>query len=92
MSCAASVTLEGNINAMSIKYEDNFGFYCIDHDDPEELAFFCYIKLQSEPTICARCNQKVRLLKHVTLCAACLQALNMARRQIGLGSFLIFGQ
>ena len=26
---------------MSTKYEDNFGFYCIDDDDPEELAFFC---------------------------------------------------
>ena len=60
---------------MSTKYEDNFGFYCIDDDDPEELEFFCHIKAQSEPTICARCDQKVRLLKHITLCAACSQAL-----------------
>ena len=60
---------------MSTKYEDNFGFYCIDDDDPEELEFFCHIKAQSEPTICARCNQKVRLLQHITLCAACSQAL-----------------
>jgi hypothetical protein len=33
---------------MSTKYEDNFGFYCID-DDLDELAFFRYIKSQSKP-------------------------------------------
>ena len=60
---------------MSTKYEDNFGFYCIDDDDPEELEFYCHIKAQSEPTICVRCDQKVRLLKHITLCAACSQAV-----------------
>jgi hypothetical protein len=72
---AASVTLEETINAMSTKYEDNFGFYQIDDDDPEELEFFCHVKAHSEPTICVRCDQKVRLLKHVTLCAACSHAL-----------------
>jgi hypothetical protein len=71
----ASATLEENINAMSTKYEDNFGFYHIDEDDPEELEFFCHVIAQSEPTMCARCNQKVRLLKHVTLCATCSEAL-----------------
>ena len=60
---------------MSTKYEDNFGFYCIDDDDPEELEFFCHIRAQSEPTICARCNQKVRLLERVKICATCSQAL-----------------
>jgi len=75
LQSAASDTLEEIVNAMSTKYEDNFGFYCIDDNDPEELEFFCHIKAQSEPTICLRCNQKVRLLKHVTLCAACSQAL-----------------
>ena len=69
------VTLERNINAMSTKYEDNFGFYCIDGDNPEELEFFCHIIAQSEPTICARCNQKVRLLEHIKICATCSQAL-----------------
>jgi hypothetical protein len=29
---------------MSTKYEDNFGFYCIDDNDPEELEFFCHIR------------------------------------------------
>jgi hypothetical protein len=60
---------------MSTKYEDNFGFYCIDDDDPVELEFFCHITAQSQPTICARCYQKVRLLKHITLCAGCSLAL-----------------
>jgi hypothetical protein len=50
---AASVTLEGSVNAMSTKYEDNFGLYRIDDDNPEELEFFCHIRAQSEPTICA---------------------------------------
>jgi hypothetical protein len=74
-SCAASVTLQGNANAMSIKYEDNFGFYYIDDDDPEELEFFCNIRTQSGPTICARWNHKVRLQKHIKICATCSQAL-----------------
>jgi hypothetical protein len=69
------VTLERNINAMSTKYEDNFGFYCIDDDDLEELEFFCHIRAQSEPTIWARCNQKVRLLEHIKICATCAEAL-----------------
>jgi hypothetical protein len=72
---AAPVALDGNVNAMSTKYEDNFGFYCIDDDNPEELEFFCHIIAQSEPTTCGRCNQKVRLLEHIKICATCSQAL-----------------
>ena len=61
---------------MLTKYEDNFGFYCIDDDDLEELEFFCDIRARSEPTICVRSlDQKVRLLTHVTLCATCSEAL-----------------
>jgi hypothetical protein len=71
----ASVTPQGTINAMSAHFEDNFGFYCIDDNDPEELEFFCHIKAQSEPTICVRCNKKVRLLEHIKICATCSQAL-----------------
>jgi predicted amidophosphoribosyltransferase len=59
---------------MSVKREDNFGFYCTD-DDPEELYFFCYIKLQSQSKVCVRCRQQVRLLKHIEICAVCSQAL-----------------
>jgi predicted amidophosphoribosyltransferase len=57
----------------TIKYEDNFGYYYV--DDPDEQEFFCYIIAQSEPTICARCNQKVRLQKRIKICATCSQAL-----------------
>jgi predicted amidophosphoribosyltransferase len=60
---------------MTVLFEDNFGFYRIDADDADELQFFCFIKAHSEPTRCVRCNQKVRLLRHVALCAACSQAL-----------------
>jgi hypothetical protein len=77
---------------MSTKYEDYFGFYCIDDDNPEELEFFCHIIAQSEPTMCARCNQKVRLLEHIKICASVHKRLNTVRHQIPLGSFLIFGQ
>jgi hypothetical protein len=73
VSSAAPVILEGDTNATSTKYEDNFGYYCI--DDPDELEFFCYIRARSEPTTCARCNQKVRLLEHIKICATCSQAL-----------------
>jgi hypothetical protein len=59
---------------MSTKYEDNFGFYYTD-DDPEELAFFSYVKLQSKPKVCVRCNQRVRLQEHIKICATCSQAL-----------------
>lgn len=59
---------------MSTKYEDNFGFYWTE-DDPDELAFFCHIRAQSEPTKCARCKQKVRLQKNIKICATCSQAL-----------------
>jgi hypothetical protein len=61
-------------NPMFSKYEDNFGFYCMD-DDVEELKFFRYILAKSKPTKCVRCKQKVRLLKQIKLCAACSQAL-----------------
>jgi predicted amidophosphoribosyltransferase len=59
---------------MSVNREDNFGFYCTDND-MEELAFFCDIKLQSNPKVCVRCLQNVRLLEHIQMCATCSQAL-----------------
>jgi hypothetical protein len=60
---------------MSTKYEDNFGFYQIDDDDSEELEFFCHIRAQSKPTLCARCNGNVSLLEHIKICATCSQAI-----------------
>jgi hypothetical protein len=58
----------------SIIYEDNFGFYWID-DDLEELAFFVHIRTNSVHKKCVRCNQKVRLQRHIKVCATCSQAL-----------------
>jgi hypothetical protein len=53
--------------------------------------FFCHIRAQSEPTICVRCNQKVRLLSTLRCAQRVHKLSNMARRQIQLGSFLVFG-
>ena len=89
---AASETLEEIVNAMSTKYEDNFGFYCIDDNDPEELEFFCHIKAQSKPTICARCEQKVRLLEHIKICAACSSAVEFGAASDPAWVVPIFGQ
>ena len=70
---------------MSTVYEDNYGFYITD-GDPEELAFFCYIKSQSKLKICVRCNQKVRLQEDVKICADSVRKhWNMARHQIQPG-------
>jgi hypothetical protein len=69
------VTLQGTVNAMSTHFEDNFGVYCVDDNDPEELEFFCDIKAQSKPTQCLRCDKKVRLLEHIKICATCSQAI-----------------
>jgi hypothetical protein len=87
-----SIIRKGSVNAIAIKYEDNFGFYCIDDDDPEELEFFCHIIAQSEPTICARCNQKVGLLEHIKICATCSQALEYGAPSDPAWVVPIFGQ
>jgi hypothetical protein len=79
---ASLFTVEAKTNAMPIKYEDNFGFYFVDDNDPEELEFFCHIRAQSEPTACARCHQGVRLLKHVKLCASCSEALEFGEPSV----------
>jgi hypothetical protein len=65
---------KGNI-PVSRFYEDNFGFYCIDEDDLEELSFFMRVKHQSLAKVCVRCHQKVRLQPQFILCATCSQAL-----------------
>jgi hypothetical protein len=78
---------------MSTKYEDNFGFYCIDHDDPEELEFFCHIRAQSEPTIYAHAAiRKCDYWSTSKYVQRVHKRSNTVRRQIQLGSFLIFGQ
>ena len=61
-------------DVMPDNYEDNFGFYAIG-DDPDERAFFSYIKLTSVRKACARCNQIVYLQPHKEICATCAEAI-----------------
>jgi hypothetical protein len=55
-------------------YEDNFGFYDLD-DDPDEVAFFAFVKAQSRLIKCLRCRQPVRLLPGRETCARCCDAM-----------------
>ena len=54
-------------------YEDNFGFLNI--SEPEERAFFDFVRRQSVLTGCERCERPVRLIPPKTLCASCVSAL-----------------
>ena len=49
-------------------YEDNFGFLNI--SEPEERAFFDFVRRQSVLTACARCERPVRLIPPKALCAS----------------------
>jgi hypothetical protein len=54
-------------------YEDNFGFSNI--SEPEERAFFDFVRRQSVLIACERCERPVRLIPPKTLCASCVSAL-----------------
>jgi hypothetical protein len=54
-------------------YEDNFGFLNI--REPEERAFFDFVRRQSVLTACERCERPVRLIPPKALCASCVSAL-----------------
>jgi predicted amidophosphoribosyltransferase len=54
-------------------YEDNFGFLHI--TEPEERAFFDFVRRQSVLTACERCERPVRLIPTKALCASCVSAL-----------------
>ena len=54
-------------------YEDNFGFLNI--SEPEERAFFDFVRRQSVLTACERCERPVRLILPKALCASCVSAL-----------------
>jgi hypothetical protein len=54
-------------------YEDNFGFSNI--NEPEERAFFDFVRRQSVLTACERCERPVRLIPPKALCASCVSAL-----------------
>jgi hypothetical protein len=48
-------------------YEDNFGFLNI--SEPEERAFFDFVRRQSVLIACERCERPVRLIPQKALCA-----------------------
>ena len=54
-------------------YEDNFGFLSI--SEPEERAFFDFVRRQSVLIACERCERPVRLIPPKALCASCVSAL-----------------
>ena len=54
-------------------YEDNFGFLNI--SEPQERAFFDFVRRQSVLTACERCERPVRLIPPKALCASCVSAL-----------------
>ena len=54
-------------------YEDNFGFSSI--IEPEERAFFDFLRSQSVVTSCERCERPVRLIPPRVLCGSCASAL-----------------
>jgi hypothetical protein len=56
-----------------LAYEGNFGFW--DIGEPEERAFFDYVRRQSVLIACERCQRPVRLIPPKTLCASCVSAL-----------------
>jgi len=54
-------------------YEDNFGFLNI--SEPQERAFFDFVRRQSVLMACERCERPVRLIPPKNLCACCVSAL-----------------
>ena len=45
---------------MAAVYEDNFGYYDLEAD-PDEAAFFAFVKAQSNPRKCLRCSEPGKL-------------------------------
>ena len=54
-------------------YEDNFGFLNI--SEPQERAFFDFVRRQSVLMACERCERPARLIPPKALCASCVSAL-----------------
>jgi hypothetical protein len=55
-------------------YEDNFGYYDLEAD-PDEAAFFAFVKSQSKPRKCLRCSEPVKLQPGRKTCARCCHAM-----------------
>jgi hypothetical protein len=65
---------------MAAVYEDNFGYYDLEAD-PDEAAFFAFVKAQSKPRKCVRCCDQVRLQPGRETCARCIDALEYGAAQ-----------
>jgi hypothetical protein len=59
---------------MAAVYEDTFGYYDLEAD-PDESAFFDFVKSQSKPRKCLRCSEPVLLQPGRETCARCIDAL-----------------
>jgi hypothetical protein len=59
---------------MAAVYEDNFGYYDLE-SDPDEAAFFAFVKRQSKPRQCLRCREPVLLQPGRETCARCYEAM-----------------
>ena len=59
---------------MSAVYEDNFGYYDLEAD-PDEQAFFAFVKSQSKLRQCLRCCEPVLLQSGRETCARCCEAM-----------------
>ena len=59
---------------MAAVYEDNFGYYDLEAD-PDESAFFAFVKSQSKARQCLRCSEPVLLLPGRETCARCCDAM-----------------
>jgi hypothetical protein len=59
---------------MTAAYEDNFGYYDLEAD-PDEPAFFAFVKSRSKPRKCLRCSEPVKLQPGRETCARCCDAM-----------------
>jgi hypothetical protein len=59
---------------MAAVYEDNFGYYDLEAD-PDEPAFFAFVKSQSQLRKCLRCFEPVKLQPGRETCARCCDAM-----------------
>jgi hypothetical protein len=76
IACSAAIVANG----AAMNYEDNFGYYDLDAD-PDEPAFFAFVKSQSKPTNCLRCRGPVRLQAGRDNCARCCEAMEYGAGQ-----------
>ena len=59
---------------MAAVYEDNFGYYDLEAD-PDEAAFFAFVKSQSKQRKFLRCSEQVKLQPGRETCARCCDAM-----------------